>query len=225
MWLARDASAGGVAGGTEAAMSVTGRTGNPRMGEAMRRLVTVCAAAIVTMAALATAAFAGTEAPAAFCGIHWGSQPESDGTLSTAPLIAARASEHGCYDQVVFEFSGPAGGYRVRYADPVTQGRGVDLAPYMAGGALLRVVLLDPAYNIRTGATTYAHRPGDHVANVLGDRSLRDVMYGGSFEGYTSFGVGVRARLPFRVFVLRGPGTHSRIVLDIAHQWTGSPAA
>jgi hypothetical protein len=68
MWLARAAGAGGLRaapawapGGTEAAMSVTGRTGNPRMGEAMRRLVTVCAAAIVTMAALATAAFAGTE--------------------------------------------------------------------------------------------------------------------------------------------------------------------
>jgi hypothetical protein len=54
---------------------------------------------------------------------------------------------------------------------------------------------------------------------VLGYRTLRDVVFGGSFEGYTTFAVGVRARLPFRVFVLAGPGTHSRIVLDVAHQW------
>jgi hypothetical protein len=92
----------------------------------------------------------------------------------------------------------------------------------MTGGALLRVVLPDPDHNARTGTLTYAHKPGDHVANVLGDRTLRDVMYGGSFEGYTTFGVGVRARLPFRVLVLHGPGTHTRIVLDIAHQWLGT---
>lgn len=109
---------------------------------------------------------------------------------------------------------------RVRYGDPVTQAAGFDLAPYMAGGALLTVVLLDPDNNIQTGAITYAHRSGDHVANVLRDRTLRDVIYGGSFEGYTTFGVGVRARPPFRVFVLSGLGTHTRIVLDIAHHWT-----
>ncbi len=32
-------------------------------------------------------------------------------------------------------------------------------------------------------------------------------------------GVGVRARLPFRMFSLAGPGTGSRIVLDVAHRW------
>lgn len=189
-------------------------------GETMRKLITVCAAAIVTTAALATAASAGTAAPAASCATHWASLPKSGGTLSVAPLIAVRTSQHGCYDQVVFEFSGRASGYRLQYGRPVTQGTGVDLAPYMAGGALLQVVLLDPDHNIRTGAITYAHKPGDHVANILGDRTLRDVIYGGSFEGYTCFGVGVRTRLPFRVFVLPGPGTHSRIVVDIAHQWT-----
>jgi hypothetical protein len=191
------------------------------MEEAMKRLIAVSAAAIVMTATLATAASAGTPAPAvAFCGIHWRSVPKSGGSLSAAPLIAVRTGQQGCYDRVVFEFNGRASGYRVQYADPVTQGAGFNLAPYMAGGALLRVVLLDPAYDVKTGASTYKHKPGDHVANVLRDRTLRDVMYGGSFEGYTTFGVGVRAQLPFRVFVLSGPGTHSRIVLDIAHQWT-----
>jgi hypothetical protein len=191
------------------------------MEEAMKRLIAVLAAAIVMTATLATAASAGTAAPAAaFCGIHWGSVPKSGGSPSGALLIAARTGQHRCYDRVVFEFNGRASGYRVQYAHPVTQGEGFDLAPYMAGGALLRVVLLDPDHNTQTGAMTYKHKVGDHVANVLRDRTLRDVMFGGSFEGYTLFGVGVRARLPFRVFVLSGPGTHSRIVLDIAHQWT-----
>lgn len=30
---------------------------------------------------------------------------------------------------------------------------------------------------------------------------------------------GVRARLPFRVFVLDGPGSGSRLVVDVAHRW------
>jgi hypothetical protein len=29
----------------------------------------------------------------------------------------------------------------------------------------------------------------------------------------------VRARLPFRVLLLTGPGTHSRVVVDVAHLW------
>ncbi len=45
------------------------------------------------------------------------------------------------------------------------------------------------------------------------------MVFGGSFEGYTTFAVGVRATLPFRVFILAGPGSHSRVVLDIAHRW------
>jgi len=88
------------------------------------------------------------------------------------------------------------------------------------GGAKLSVVLLDPAYDILTGATTYPQGVGDHVANVRGYRTLRDVVYGGTFEGYTTVGIGVRARLPYRVFVLAGPGAGSRIVIDVAHRWS-----
>lgn len=44
-------------------------------------------------------------------------------------------------------------------------------------------------------------------------------MWAGTFEGYTSLGLGVRARLPFRVFALDGPGDGSRLVVDVAHRW------
>ena len=58
------------------------------------------------------------------------------------------------------------------------------------------------------------------MADVAGYRTLRDVVYGGTFEGYTTFGVGVRARLPFRVLTLAGPDGGSRIVIDVAHRWS-----
>jgi hypothetical protein len=45
------------------------------------------------------------------------------------------------------------------------------------------------------------------------------VASAGSFEGYTSLGLGVRARLPFQVFTLDGPGSGSRLVVDVAHFW------
>jgi hypothetical protein len=157
-------------------------------------------------------------AAAPYCGITWGSTSKSGGTLSQAALIAARTGRHACFDRVVFEFNGRVSGYSVHYGETYTDGEGLRLSPYTAGSALLAVSLRAPAYD-GSHSSTYQHRTGDHVANVLRYRTLRDVVFGGSFEGYTTFAVGVRARLPFRVFVISGPGTHSRIVLDIAHQW------
>jgi len=155
---------------------------------------------------------------APYCGITWGSAGKSGGVLSQAPLIATRTGRHTCFDRVVFEFNGAVKGYSVHYGEVYTDGEGLRLTPYTAGGAVLAVSLRAPAYDAAR-ASTYPHRTGNHVANVVRYRSLRDVVFGGSFEGYTTFAVGVRSRLPFRVFVLSGPGTHSRIVLDIAHQW------
>jgi len=56
------------------------------------------------------------------------------------------------------------------------------------------------------------------VANVAGYRSFRQIAFAGSFEGQTTFGVGVRTRLPFRVFAVSGPGG-VKLVVDVAHRW------
>jgi hypothetical protein len=175
------------------------------------------------MAALGTALLvAGVVAPASAtaaptCGITWGSVAKAHDSYSPAPLVASRTGRHDCWDRVVFELDGRADGYRVEYVDQVrTDGEGAVLP--VAGGARLRVSLQAPAYR-DSGEITYRHRSGDHVAEVGGYKTLRDVVYGGSFEGSTVFGVGVRARLPYRVFVLPGPGSHSRIVVDVAHRW------
>jgi hypothetical protein len=44
------------------------------------------------------------------------------------------------------------------------------------------------------------------------------VTNAGSFDGQTTYGLGVRARFPFRVFTIAG--RHGRIVIDVAHRWT-----
>jgi hypothetical protein len=50
-------------------------------------------------------------------------------------------------------------------------------------------------------------------------RTFRQVAYAGDFEGQLTLGLGVRARLPFRVFVLESIERSPRVVIDVAHRW------
>ena len=57
---------------------------------------------------------------------------------------------------------------------------------------------------------------------MTGYRTFRQVAWAGSFEGSTTVALGVRARLPFRVFVLPGVAQSDfgpRLVIDVAHRW------
>ncbi len=54
--------------------------------------------------------------------------------------------------------------------------------------------------------------------NVAGYPTFRQVAWAGSFEGQTTLGLGVRARLPFRVFTIQD-ATTSRLVIDVANHW------
>jgi hypothetical protein len=183
---------------------------------------TLAVAVFLVVATLGgSGAVAALAAPAAqsACAITWGSLPRVHDALSSEPLVDVRTGQHDCYDRLVFDFRGPVSGYAVNYADHVySQGRGEQLN--VAGGAQLSVVLQAPAYDVGTGAVTYPHGDGGGVPSVAGYRTLRDVVYGGTFEGHTTFGIGVRARLPFQVLTLAGPGTSSRIVIDVAHLWS-----
>ena len=69
------------------------------------------------------------------------------------------------------------------------------------------------------GRPTYRPANPNELVNVTGYSTFRQVASGGSFEGYTTIGLGVRARLPFRTFVLPGPGAGSRLVIDVGHRW------
>jgi hypothetical protein len=86
----------------------------------------------------------------------------------------------------------------------------------LRGGAFLQVTLQSPAGP--------AYRPANRseLVAVTGYRTFRQVALTGDFEGVSSIGLGVRARLPFRVFTLSGiPGNASgtRVVIDVAHRW------
>lgn len=154
---------------------------------------------------------------APYCGIRWGSLPRSVAELSTAPVTDVRTGRHACYDRLVVDVAGDAGGYWVAYVDEVRADGSGEVIP-TRGGASLQITVNDPAYD--AGYTpTYQPANPTEVRDVTGYSTFRQVVWAGTFEGYTSLGLGVRARLPFRVFELPGPGTGSRVVVDVAHRW------
>jgi hypothetical protein len=177
---------------------------------------TSAAATATTTAAGATATAADTTAAAPYCGIRWGSTAESAAPTATAPLTGVRAGRHPCFDRLVFDLRGRATGFRVSYVGAVTEDGSGRPVPLRGGARLLVVVVApdhDDAYRL-----TYLPKNRREVVAVTGWTTFRQVAYAGSFEGQTSFGLGVRARLPFRVFTLAGPGSGSRIVVDVAHR-------
>ena len=155
-------------------------------------------------------------APAAYCGITWGSTPKTAPASSSAPVSDVRTGRHACFDRLVVDMSGPAPGYRVEYVPQFTGiGSGVPIP--LRGAADLRVVLAAPAYD--DGHPTYSPADTWELVDVAGYSTFRQIATAGSFEGSTELGVGVRARLPVRAFVLAGPGAGSRLVVDVTHSW------
>ncbi len=183
---------------------------------AVRALVAALAVAafpVIASAPAGATATAATRCPT----VYWGSlAKEATATASSGPLRDVRAGRHACYDRLVLDVAGHAPGYHVSYVTTVrTDGKG-DVVP-LRGGARLRVIARVPAYDDR-GRATYTPADPAHLVDVTGYRTFRQVAWAGSFEGQTTLGLGVRARLPFRVFTL-DDGAHSRLVVDVAHRW------
>jgi hypothetical protein len=174
-----------------------------------RRLITVV---LVVLALLALAA---PVSAAPYCGIRWGSLPKTAERFVSNPVVDADAGRHTCYDRFVVRLSpGSAPGYLVRYVPAVTDpGRGAVIP--LRGTAFLQVSAQAPSY-YPDGRPSVPWRLGDQIVNVGGFRTFRQVKFAGSFEGYSDFGIGVRARLPFRVLRLSSP---PRLVIDVAHYW------
>lgn len=151
------------------------------------------------------------------CPQSWGSLPESNSRMDQSPVTSLRTGRHACYDRLVVELRGRSGGYDVRYVGTVWQEGSGAVVP-LRGSARLQVVVHAPSYS-PAGTTTYTPANRRELANVNGYSTFRQVAYAGSFEGQTTIGLGVRARLPFRVFTLAGPGSDTRLVVDVAHRW------
>lgn len=111
------------------------------------------------------------------------------------------------------DLSGVPNGYNVRYVPEVTQDSSGAPVP-LRGNAFLQVTVNAPSYD-EDGNATFSPA----LTNASEYQTFRQLAWAGSFEGTTNIGLGVRARLPFRVFTLDGPGSGSRMVADVAHFW------
>ena len=167
---------------------------------------------LLTVVLAWTGVFVALPAGAAGCATGWGSAPDVVATMGMGEVDAVRVGRDVCWDRAVIDIDGPVGGYRAEYVEQVTADGSGAVVP-IPGGARLQFVVHHPEQSLRVAV-------GQPVAAVAGFPTLRSVVYAGSFEGMTTFGVGTRARLPFRVFALSGPGGHGRIVLDVAHRRT-----
>jgi hypothetical protein len=178
------------------------------------RLLVLLAVSVTAVALVGPA-----QAAAPNCGITWGSTGEQGGRLDPAAgttLTNVRAGRHTCYDRLVLDIRGTRAlsSWRAEYVDQVSEdpsGRPVPLR----GGAFLQIVV---------GASDQYSQPANRhdLAAVSGFTTFRQVAWAGSFEGLTTVGLGVRARLPFRVLTQSGiPGSADgvRVVVDVAHRW------
>jgi len=173
---------------------------------------------IAVLMAVGSALVAPVPASAApYCGLVWGSLAKTDSAMSQAKVTNVRTGQHYCFDRLVVDLNGPVGGYTVRYVPQVTQD-GSGLPVPLRGLAFLQITVNAPAYDDNGNATYNPANPNE-LTDVNGYQTFRQVAWAGSFEGYSSLGLGVRARLPFRVFTLAGPETGSRLVIDVAHFW------
>ncbi len=186
------------------------------------RLAALGAASALTLAGFSaaptSAAAPGAVAQAAAtCVKTWGSLPKNSPTMVVGPLTGLRSGQHACYDRLVVDLRGTAPGYRVQYVDRIIQMGSGTVIP-VRGGAKIKIDVFAPAYD-ESGTLVYTPANPAEAVNVGGYRTLRQVRWLGTFEGYSEFGVGVRARLPFRVFTMTD-GSSSRLVIDIAHSWS-----
>ncbi len=178
----------------------------------MKRLVVL---AVTVLALLIGPVVPAGAAPEATCAVTWGSQPKSAGpSASLSPIVDVRTGRHGCFDRLVVDLDGPASGYIVRYVNVFRADGSGQVIP-LPGGGKIEIVVRAPAHD-EDGDTTYPAVVGERLPGVVvaGYETFRSTRYGGTFEGQTSLGLGVRARLPFRVIKLG-----NRVVIDVAHHW------
>lgn len=190
------------------ASASTAPRANPSTGSTMTQAATVSATVALSQA---------LQAP--YCGIRWGSLGKTNGTSHTSGTVAdVRAGRHTCFDRLVIDVDEVPKSmtYDVRYVDAVHEDGSGKAVP-LAGAADLQIILRAPAYE--AGVPTYSPKNPSRLVNVSGWSTFRQVAWAGSFEGQSTVGLGVRARLPFRAYVLDGPGDGARLVIDVAHRW------
>jgi len=193
--------------------------------------------AALASAALVLGVLAGSGAPApppaaaGSCSVRWGSLNEGllqDDGYSVNTVKGVRTGRHACFDRLVVDVRGDIDGYWVGYAEGVPGHDAYGRPASLRGGAALLVDLHNPSLT-RAGRPSWAPGVPRELTDVSGYRTFRQVALSGygSEDGYrtrgdenwTALALGLRARLPFRTFVLPGPGSGQRLVIDVAHRW------
>ena len=118
-------------------------------------------------------------------------------------LTAIRVSEHGAYDQAVFQFANGIPHYSVGYVAAVPQDAKGTPAP-LPGRSFLQVAFQPAAKADSAGPGTISpYFP-----------TLLQISAAGDFEGYLRFGLGLSGRGGYRVYTLTHPG---RVVIEFPH--------
>lgn len=186
------------------------------------RLVLFSAIAAVVAGLLGPAA----ASAAPYCGIDWGSLAKEGTLVGTGRNFVSniRAGQHACYDRLVFDLDSrgtarPGTAWRVEYVAQLPWGEKDGPLP-VRGGALIAIrfagFIFDPS------APEHIRFPPLELVDVSGYRTLRQVAVSDDSGNRTVIGLGVRARLPFRVFTLAGSPSSpygARLVIDVAHLW------
>ena len=167
----------------------------------------------------ATPDSAGSRVPVCAEIATWGTSLQESAPYTGAELYGVRAGRHDCYDRVVFDINAAdTVGYHVRYVDSVHADGSGEPVP-VAGDAALEVIVHAPDF----GSASSGHQPwrdlwkvGQTLLDPRGWQALDAMKFAGSFEGQTTFAVGVEARAPFRVHTLPDNAV-THVVLDIAH--------
>lgn len=185
-----------------------------------RRLVRPLLLGLVLTAVPVGQVAAAPAASATVCETQWGSLAKKRAPFTSRQITDVRTGRHQCFDRLVVEIDGRGAGrpgYQVKYVRRVERG-GSGSVVRLRGPEQLRVILKAPAYDDEGNLTYDPARPRE-LADVDGYSTFRQVAWAGSYEGQTVIGLGVRARLPMRVFVLDDRGGRYRIVVDVAHGW------
>lgn len=186
----------------------------------VRTALAVLAVAAVPVGAVAVPSAAGAKTVAASstaCPTGWGSLPKANTFVTGGILAAVRTGRHACFDRVVFDIAGRSPGYGARYVPEVYHAGAGHLVP-LRGRARLEILLGVREFD-DDGHWAYQPPNEGELANVTGYRTFRQIAYAGSTEGAAWVGIGLRARLPYRIYTLPGPGSGTRVVVDVAHTW------
>jgi peptidoglycan hydrolase-like protein with peptidoglycan-binding domain len=117
------------------------------------------------------------------------------------------------FDRLVFEFSGPRPGYRVRYVSQlIADGSGEPI--HLRGRAVVEIITQPAAAHNDDGTPTVAGPP-----DVNDFAAFRQIADAGDFEGVVSWGIGTAAKTGLRVSALTTP---SRIAVDVMHAAPGT---